>query len=162
MDPVCILKSPSQPHAKRHIVILCSTYISLWWDIHIPIHWYSCKLIRYDTIRYVYSTYVITSSHLDKNVQFLAIWGALGAFQWSNWDYLVSQLSFHPYLCTCRNFLRSNPKIWTKYHSFHTWGGGGGPGGGGGRGLNPRLPFFFYDKYDIMTVQICITRGKNN
>ena len=38
----------------------------------------------------------------------------------------------------------------------------GGPGGGGGAYVKPKVTVFFLWKYDIMTVQICITRGKNN
>ena len=58
-------------------------------------------------------------------------------------DPSASQLSFHPYLCTCkirkqsdRNFLSSNPK-YEKNICFLYLGGGGG-----GLMLNPRLPNF--------------------
>ena len=46
-------------------------------------------------------------SYMVQNVNFLLyfwlFWGALGGggLQWSDWAYLASQLSTHPYLCTC-------------------------------------------------------------
>ena len=60
---------------------------------------------------------------------FLAISGP-GGLQWSDWAYLAFQVSFHPYLCTCKirkqydnNFLSFNPK----YDLFFIFGGSWGP-----------------------------------
>ena len=126
MDPVCIFKSPSQPHTKRHNFILCCTYISLWWDIYIPIHWYFCNWRNYllPILNFVFT-----------------ICGYLrgsGALQWSNLAYLAAHLSSHPNICTCtckirkqydKNFLSSNLKYETNIFVFilrGTWRGGGG------------------------------------
>ena len=56
-----------------------------------------------------------------------------GCLQRSNWAYLASQLSFHPYLCTCeirkqsdKNFLCSNKK-YEKNNLFIYLGGPRGP-----------------------------------
>ena len=142
MDPVCILKSPSQPHTKRHNFILCCTYISLWWDIHIPIHWYSCNWRNYllpiltkmsylrgpggpftdQTGPIVFPSY--PSTYIYIHVKTEAIW--------------QKQFTF-------------KSKIWTKYNYFHIWGGGVL----GALTSNPRLPISLW-KYDILTVHIYI------
>ena len=67
-------------------------------------------------------------SYMGQNVKkfiFLAIWGALGGLQWSDWAYLALQVYSHQYLCTCeirkksdKNFLSSNPKYENKNNFF--------------------------------------------
>ena len=141
MDPVCILKSPSQPQDKRHIVIICSTYISLW-NIHIPIYWYSCN----------WRNYLLPS--WQKCIFFWLFEGPWGPFNDQTGPILFpSYPSTHIYvhvkteaiwqkLCTFKS------KIWTKYNYFHIWGV---LGGGGGLTSNPRLPIL----YGSMTLWQC-------
>ena len=149
MDPLCILKSPSQPHTKRHIVILCSTYISLWWDIHIPIYWYSCD----------WRNYLLPI--LTKMFFFCYLMGPVGPFNDQTGPILFpSYPSTHIYVhvkteAIWQKLFMFKSKIWTKYHSFHIWGVLGGPY------VKTKVTNFVW-KYDLLTVQICIIRGKNN
>ena len=65
--------------------------------------------------------------------------------------YLVSQLSFHLYLCICKNGSNLTTTFYVQIQnmnkiSFFSYLGGGGPGGA--LTSNPRLPTF----YGIMTL----------
>ena len=117
-------------------------------------------------------TDVITSSHLDKNVQFWLFEGPWGPFNDQTGLILfASYPSTHIYvhvkteaiwqkLCTFKS------KIWTKYHSFHIWGSWGG---GGGFTSNPRYQFcmevWLYDSADMCNdlgeVKVRVTQGMN-
>ena len=122
------------------------------------VHISHCDEIFISQYRSTPVTDVITSSPSWQNVQFLTIWGALGALQWSNWAYLVFQLSLNPYLCTCKNGSNLTTTFYVQIQNinkisfFSYWGGGGGPGGGALR-QTQGYPFFMelwpYDSADM-------------
>ena len=124
-----------------------------------------CDEIFISQYRSTHVTDVITSSPSWQNVQFLTIWGALGALQWSNWAYLISSYrSTHIYVhvkteVIWQQLFTFKFKILTKYYSFHIGGGGGG--GPGGPYVKPKVTHLLWN-YDLMTVQICISREQNN
>ena len=128
------------------------------------VHIYHCDAIFISQYIGTPVTDVITSSNLDKNVQCLAIWGPWGPFNDQTGHILFpSYPSTHIYVhvkteAIWQKLFTFKSKIWTKYNSFHIGGGGGVLGG---LTSNPRLPILLW-KYDLMTVQIWIIRGKNN
>ena len=84
-----------------------------------------------------------------------------GVLQWSNWANFVSQLSFHPYLCTCKNGSNLTKTFYVQIQNMNKISFFSYLGGPGGPYVKPKVTNFLW-KYNLMTVQICITRGKNN
>ena len=78
-------------------------------------------------------TDVITSSPSWQKCTILGSLMGPGALQWSNWAYLVSQVSFHPYLCTCKNRSNVTTTFYVQYPKYEqniiifTFGGSWGP-----------------------------------
>ena len=121
------------------------------------VHISHCEEIFISQYRSTPVTDVITSSPSWQNIQFLTIWGALGALQWPNWAYLVFQLSFNPYLnlCTCKKGSNLTTTFYVQIQNinkislFSYWGGGGGVLGA--PYVKPKVTHF----YGIMTLWQC-------